>query len=396
MISSQLENLLEVDLLQLLTISNSSKKFFFQSKDKSITVLALGPTEEIRFNNASIFLEENQNHILWSALSFEKIEEGNFNSSYLTLINRAGKTTAFINPNIKYHLQDLFLEKEVTLKTCQSSTELQPDFQGWQKMLKKALVLLETSDLQKIVLKRKKIIHFEEEINAVQIFNNAYKTNSETYNIYTQNNDQQAFISFSPEKLFSLEDNLRIETISLAGSMPRSDNPLTDQLLSEELLNSTKLALEQNIVTEEICNRLSKVANNVILNNLEIMKLRYIQHRSNNISANLNSENTFLDLIKILHPTPAVGGAPNQLALSSISTLEEDHRDHYAAPIGFVSSKYSEWAVGLRSAFIDKKTLTIYAGCGIVPGSVPKDEWDETENKMRPFINITISENIYV
>ena len=116
MISSQLENLLEVDLLQLLTISNSSKKFFFQSKDKSITVLALGPTEEIQFNNASNFLEENQNHILWSALSFEKIDEGNFHSSYLTLINRTGKTTAFINPNIKYHLQDLFIEKKLTLK----------------------------------------------------------------------------------------------------------------------------------------------------------------------------------------------------------------------------------------------------------------------------------------
>jgi menaquinone-specific isochorismate synthase len=238
------------------------------------------------------------------------------------------------------------------------------------------------------VLKRKKVLSFTNVINPLDVFKTTYKNAKDSYKIYAQANSAQSFISFTPEKLFSLDSANLIETMSLAGSAPRGANPREESLFEKELFYSEKLILEQKIVTDEITKRLSTFATDIKTSELSIMKLQYIQHRANHITAILNPDKNILDIITTLHPTPAVGGAPNEMALSTITNLEQDSRKNYAAPIGFTTSEYSEWAVGLRSATVDQKTITIYAGCGIVNGSDPKDEWLETENKMRPFVNL--------
>jgi menaquinone-specific isochorismate synthase len=255
-------------------------------------------------------------------------------------------------------------------------------------MLNEALALLGLNTLSKVVLKRKKVLNFTNTINSIDVFKTTSQNVKDSYKIFAQNSSTQSFISFSPEKLFSLDSNSLIDTISLAGSAPRGLTPTDELKLENELINSEKLIHEQQIVTDEINKRLNTIATDIKTSELSIMKLQYIQHRANHITAILNPDKNILDIITTLHPTPAVGGAPNEMALSTITNLEQDSRKNYAAPIGFATSEYSEWAVGLRSASVDQKTITIYAGCGIVNGSDPKDEWLETENKMRPFVNL--------
>ena len=95
-----------------------------------------------------------------------------------------------------------------------------------------------------------------------------------------------------------------------------------------------------------------------------------------------------LDLVAALHPTPAVGGTPPDAALEAISDLEPFDRGRYAGPVGWMDANGDgEWAIALRCAELRGDRAVLYAGAGIVAGSEPDDEVDETERKFRAFLD---------
>ena len=93
-------------------------------------------------------------------------------------------------------------------------------------------------------------------------------------------------------------------------------------------------------------------------------------------------------LIKRLHPTPAVGGYPTENALAEIERLEPFERGWYAGPVGWVSAEAAEFAVAIRSGMLERNSLSLYSGAGIVPGSTPQLEWEEIEHKIGDFLEI--------
>jgi isochorismate synthase EntC len=94
-----------------------------------------------------------------------------------------------------------------------------------------------------------------------------------------------------------------------------------------------------------------------------------------------------LDLVERLHPTPAVGGYPRREALRWIARSEPFDRGWYAAPVGWLdAAQDGEMAVAIRSAVVSDDRAALFAGCGIVAGSHPDDEYTETELKLRPML----------
>ena len=92
---------------------------------------------------------------------------------------------------------------------------------------------------------------------------------------------------------------------------------------------------------------------------------------------------TLLDVARVLHPTPAVCGAPREAAMQRLAR-EEAERGWYGGAIGWTSaSGDGELAVALRAALLDGAGAHVWAGAGIVEGSDPEHEYDETERKMR-------------
>jgi menaquinone-specific isochorismate synthase len=94
------------------------------------------------------------------------------------------------------------------------------------------------------------------------------------------------------------------------------------------------------------------------------------------------------DVLQCLHPTPALGGSPKEKAMAVIRALEPFDRGWYGGPLGYVGLDWAEFVVGIRSALVRGKQLSVYAGAGIVEGSKPKAEWQEIENKISNFIKI--------
>jgi len=197
----------------------------------------------------------------------------------------------------------------------------------------------------------------------------------------------QVFLGASPEKLVNVEGN-RLETAALAGSRPRHEHPGADAQLRAELLAHPKERNEHQIVIDDITESLTNAG--VDLDSpvgTGVMKLKRIQHLHTPISGTLPKNTDILDIVKALHPTPAVAGLPRQRSQDWIDEHELMDRGWYAAPVGWMTPNGSgEFRVALRSALLTDTSLTLFAGGGIVEGAEPDRELAETATKFEALL----------
>jgi isochorismate synthase EntC len=105
------------------------------------------------------------------------------------------------------------------------------------------------------------------------------------------------------------------------------------------------------------------------------------------ISGTTRDEAGLLALAGRLHPTPAVGGTPRDVALGLIEEHEAFDRGWYAGPIGWLGADGDgEMMVALRCGLVSGSEATLFAGCGIVADSDPAREWEESRLKLRTMI----------
>lgn len=389
----------EIDLLELLNHVICERVFYFKSKYENFSFLGLGHSKSIKAIDLQENLDKNSKEFYVASLIFEA--DPNASELYLPewiFISRNKQTELFINKSSEYNTYSapqLYFNTNFDLNLYDpfipewlSYDEL-PEHDEWAEMIEKSDELFDSGELEKIVLSRKKIFEYMEPIDPIVFFKAVMEKNNSnsSYNVFYQMNFNKAFISLTPEKLFSIEDN-HFESISLAASAPRGKTFEEDQEFEAQLSSSDKLKREHDLVTAEIVKKLKPYSNNISVSPAKTMKLSYIQHQSTPITAELLSKTNPIELISLLHPTPAVGGLPWDKAKYRVSELEPYARDQYAAPIGVLSAHYSEMAVGIRSALIESTKLSIYGGAGIVKGSLAEEEWVETGIKMNPFLKV--------
>jgi isochorismate synthase len=194
---------------------------------------------------------------------------------------------------------------------------------------------------------------------------------------------EAAFIGASPELLVR-RAGASVSTVALAGSTRRSSDPAVDDHLGEQLLRSDKNRREQQIVTERIVRALRPHA--VWVESAaepEIVKVANIQHLATPVIAQLAEPHSAIEIAGLLHPTPAVGGEPGPAATQAIAALEKMDRGWYAAPVGWMdATEDGEFCVALRSALLRDREAHLFAGVGVVAGSDPAAELEETEVKL--------------
>ena len=120
-----------------------------------------------------------------------------------------------------------------------------------------------------------------------------------------------------------------------------------------------------------------------------IRKLPNIQHLWTPIKAKLKSNRPVFSFLKEVHPTPAICGVPWTAAMSQILKQENHNRGLYTGAIGWFNFRNEgEFAVAIRSALLQKNRLFAFAGCGIVKGSDPQTEFEETKLKLKPILSL--------
>lgn len=261
-----------------------------------------------------------------------------------------------------------------------------PNYANWCNLVKKALNHIETTPLEKVVLARTTYISFKEEINPFEVLKKMTDTALNTTSFAWIPSKTSAFLGTTPEKLYS-RNGRNISTEAVAGTRPRGATIEEDQLLCEELKLNNKDGREFTFVSHFFDEFLSKFCETFSKNEETIVtKTSNVQHLYNSFTGVLNNDYFDVDLIPPLHPTPAMGGTPTNLALSFIRENELFFRGYYASPLGWISPENSELYIGIRSALIRKTRMILFSGAGIVSGSDPTKEWKELDYKISQYL----------
>lgn len=277
-------------------------------------------------------------------------------------------------------------QKENTVSKVLNFSKIGGD-DWYEETIKKGIKTLKLENIQKIVLARTLDLEADSSFNPLISLDNIRNAYPQCHACSIANGKNQSFITAPPERLIKVCDGY-LYTEAVAGSAPRGSNMQEDAFYSKELLNNKKEREEHHIVVEYILQKLSSLGIKATYPlTPRILKLANLQHMHTPIKAPLPKNMHILDLVKLLHPTPAVGGVPSGKALSVIKKVENFDRDLYAGPIGFFNAKgEGEFIVGIRSALINTKRARLYAGCGIVPASNPKKENEETFLKFQAIL----------
>ncbi|SFR12438.1 isochorismate synthase [Poseidonocella sedimentorum] len=203
-------------------------------------------------------------------------------------------------------------------------------------------------------------------------------------------------VGATPELLLS-KTGPRIASHPLAGSIRRQADPAADRAAAQQLLASRKDLTEHRVVVEYIHDLLAPHCRDLAIPaSPGLEQTASMWHLGTRIEGRLRDDAMpCLDLVHLLHPTPAVAGHPLAAALETITEAEPFARDFYAGTLGWVDAQNDgAWHVTLRCAIIDGQRARLFAGAGIVGASQPDDEVAETRAKfiaMRSALGISDS-----
>jgi len=92
------------------------------------------------------------------------------------------------------------------------------------------------------------------------------------------------------------------------------------------------------------------------------------------------------DMLRLLHPTSAVGGMPKVAAMEFIQAHEGYDRAYYSGflgPVNVAAPGIARLYVNLRCLQVRADEAILYAGTGLTADSDPVREWQETEMKLQ-------------
>ena len=196
------------------------------------------------------------------------------------------------------------------------------------------------------------------------------------------------FFGASPELLMARQGR-RVTCHPLAGTVARGQTARADADAQGGLAGSSKDRSEHRFVVDGISAALRPLCDELTVPaEPSLVAFRSVAHLGTRIEGHLSSPGIppgVLELVELVHPTPAVGGTPRDLALATIATLEPDPRGYWAGPVGWADAQGDgEWMIGIRSARLhpDGRTITLRAGAGVVADSDPGAEAAETDVKL--------------
>lgn len=277
-------------------------------------------------------------------------------------------------------------EQEQSVNVLVSSEELAvPTFLHNVDDARKEIIHKATS-LKKVVLARQLAIHGSFQ-SITQILHRLAEQQPQTY-LFLLASNQLAFIGATPERLIQGTKS-HFMTAGIAGSAPRGSTMQEDDEIGKELLKDSKNTQEHGIVAQRLEDQLANiVAGDVAVSSRRLLKNRDIQHLAMTFSGERKQGVSLIDAVELIHPSPALGGEPQRLALQWIKDHEPFGRGLYGAPIGWVDpiEDVGEFAVGIRSGILTETEGILYAGCGIVADSDPEAERQETLLKFQPML----------
>ena len=259
----------------------------------------------------------------------------------------------------------------------------------WKNAVARSVAHVAAGDLSKIVLARDVAVELGSPLVASQVLRELAVRYRDcwTYSV-------DGLIGSTPEMLIRVQDGTAQARV-LAGTLDRATAPADDpDYPARVLAGSAKQQHEHQIAIDSLTRALEPFTSSMTSHTEPfVLELPNVWHLASDVSAQLAPDAaglvpTPLTLVGALHPTAAVCGFPTSVAGELISELEHMDRGPYAGPVGWIDAAGNgEFGIALRGAVIENPSrVRLYAGCGIVAGSNPAAELEETWSKFRPML----------
>jgi isochorismate synthase len=251
--------------------------------------------------------------------------------------------------------------------------------EAFENLVSKGVLAIQQGEFDKVVLSRKMVL--KKQISIIATFQNLIATYPTAFRYLFFHPKIGLWMGATPEQLVKINQN-QFETVALAGT----------QLYAENVIWETKEKDEQQFVTNYILDKVTSKVNELIVTDAETVKAGNLVHLKSLISGELTADFQVSDLIKTLHPTPAVCGLPKDKTIDFILKNEGYNRKYYAGFLGeYNKENLTDLFVNLRCLEVENDVVNIYVGCGITKDSNPEKEFIETENKSMTMRNVLVS-----
>jgi anthranilate synthase component 1 len=200
----------------------------------------------------------------------------------------------------------------------------------------------------------------------------------------------RCIIGSSPEMLIRVTKDC-IETFPIAGTRPIVQDEMKNEQLRQELLEDEKEIAEHTMLVDLARNDIGRVCEFGTVKVKEFMTVKrfsHVQHIVSHVIGKMQKIFDPYDCVKAVFPAGTVSGAPKVRAMQIIDDLEPSLRGPYAGALGYFSFNGScDFAITIRSLFVNGDKAYIESGAGIVIDSDPELEWAETEHKANAILS---------
>jgi anthranilate synthase component 1 len=191
-------------------------------------------------------------------------------------------------------------------------------------------------------------------------------------------------VGASPELLLQVEGD-RLTTHPIAGTRPRGADSREDAILAEQLQRDPKERAEHVMLVDLGRNDLGRVARAgtvAVTKYMEVERYSHVLHLVSHVEGRLQPGLDALDALRAVFPAGTLSGAPKVRAMQLIAAAEGERRGFYGGAVGYLGYDGNlDTAITIRSAVLAGGRAHVHTGAGIVKGSVPEKEFEETEHK---------------
>ena len=322
--------------------------------------------------------------ILFTSFSFSESEESVLVIPQVIIGQRNGKSWLTWIGDIP---QPILATEKTPARNVKLTWQSEPISQSdWEEQVSKLLREIQGGHVDKVVLARDQSAEAESEIDIRSVLRNLAKEYPSTWNFAIA-----GLVGATPELLLRLSKGMVTSRV-LAGTISKTGDDESDLALAGSLARSSKDLEEHNYAVRSVADALEPFCSSTnVPESPFVLHLSNVMHLATDVTGALVETTKQVDsftMLEKLHPSAAVCGTPTQTALALITANEGINRGRYAGPVGWIDAAGDgELGIALRCGQIDGNEIRIFAGCGIVNGSIPAKELAESEAKFAPMRN---------
>jgi anthranilate synthase component I len=255
------------------------------------------------------------------------------------------------------------------------------------KMVTKAKRYIYDGHIFQVVLA--KSMKFTVKGSLIDLYAKLREVNPSPY-MYMLKMSDRCIIGSSPEMLIRITND-HIETFPIAGTRQILKDEKKNERLRKELLEDEKEIAEHTMLVDLARNDIGRVCEFGTVKVKEFMTIKrfsHVQHIVSHVVGRLHRNFDSYSSVKAVFPAGTVSGAPKVRAMQIIDELEPSLRGPYAGAVGYFSFNGScDFAITIRSLFVNGSKAYVESGAGIVIDSDPELEWAETEHKANAILS---------